>query len=152
MWQIFLVRAHTIKLSVCSIAPCIYHRDHMRPVDLCKTSSVSHQWRQCETKHWAFSFSAATSHCSWVMSYVSKRLLLLVVCQEMTFLATSVCALIQKTEDRNHLKAVQLEALDKISMSVCSCHILQIYSAWWYRSCLQTLRRENVSWPCFSTP
>lgn len=41
--------------------------------DLCKDQSVHHQWRQCKTEHWAFSFSTATSDRPWIMSHVSRR-------------------------------------------------------------------------------
>lgn len=58
---------------MCSIAPCIYGRDQIWPIDLRKDSSVAHQWTQCETEHWAFSFHTATSNRRWIMSHVSQR-------------------------------------------------------------------------------
>ncbi len=144
--------------SVCSIAACIYGHDQIWPVDLCKDSCVRHQWRQCETEHWAFSDSTTTSKRLWVMTHVSERdrsSSWVSWNESRPFMRSSVGPLIQKTEAENHLEAVQLEASDQISMSVCSfclVRFLQIYDAAWHTNCLRPRRRRSISWPCFSAP
>lgn len=141
---------------MCSIAACIYGHDQIWPADLCKDSSVRHQWRQCETEHWALSLRTTTSNRQWVMTNVSQRgRSSSRVSWKSTFHA-KFCWLSHSEDRRRESPRSSLAWGIWPNFHVCvqlvSCQILQIYDATWHTNRLQMRRRRNISRPCFSTP
>lgn len=115
--------------------------DQIWPVDLCKDSSVAHQWRPCEAEHWAFSFSTSTSGRCWVMSHVPHRAAHHPECEEfkVDLLCKILCALSFRKQ-KTTITSRQL-SLRHLTKCPCLCVLLDFTDTW---DCFRRTEKETL--------